>query len=153
MMSETEALAGKASGVEYSPTRANRRYVPLEPISVVLLMDDSYISHGVASNISTSGACLIMNTEVEPDGHVRVRFSRNHQEELFQAKARVVWAGEGMDPHLEIVGVMVGIQFLDVEPALEEKIVAALEKGRFHEVGMPSATEGPDALPPPSTGT
>jgi hypothetical protein len=90
---------------------------------------------------------------MEPGSHVWVRFSRNHQEELFQAKARIVWAGEGMDPNLEIVGVMVGVQFLDVEPALEEKIIDTLEQGRFHEVGMPAAPDGPEVLPTPPSGT
>jgi hypothetical protein len=67
----------------------------------------------------------------------------NHHEELFQAEARIVWAGEGMDPHLEIVGVMVGVQFLEVDPALEEKIFDTLEQGRFLEVGMPDVKKGP----------
>jgi hypothetical protein len=140
MMSEAEAVAKKEGGLEYSSTRVNRRYVPLETVSAVLLADDCYLAHGVASNISASGACLITNTVMEPGGRVRVRFSTNHQEELFHAEARIVWAGEGMDPHLEIVGVMVGVQFLDVDPALEEKIIDTLEQGRFHEVGMPAAT-------------
>ena len=152
-MSEAEAVVKKEGGLEYSPTRTNRRYVPLKPVSAVLLADSGYLAHGVASNISASGACLITNTVMEPGSRVRVQFSTNHQEELFQAEARIVWASEGMDPHLEIVGVMVGVQFLDVEPALEEKITDALEQGRFHEVGMMAGTDGPEVPLPPSNGT
>jgi hypothetical protein len=144
MMKEAKAVTKVEDGKELSPTRANRRYVPLKPVSAVILADDCYLAHGVVSNISTSGACLITNTVMENGSDVRVQFAANQHEELFQLEARIVWSSEGMDPNLEIVGVMVGLQFLDMRPMLQEKISDILEQGYFHEVGVPSREDCPD---------
>jgi len=136
-MIEAEIEAQNDDGEESQPIRAARRFVPVEPVSVVLFTENELLGHGVVSNISESGACLITSTLVEPQEHIRVTFKAKSQEDLFQSRARVVWSGEGMDPNLEIVGVMVGISFLDCSPTQREKVAEILKQGFFHEIAPP----------------
>ena len=140
---EVKAAAQDAEKAEFTRTRATRRYIPLETVNALVLSEQFYLAHGVVSNISETGACLITNTVIEPGQKLQVRFITGKGVELFQTRARVVWSAEGMDPHMEIVGVMSGVQFLDDSRLLQDKIVEILEKGNFHEVGAadPDATQ------------
>lgn len=134
-MSEANVEPQEGGGVEFTPTRATRRYVPLETVNAVILSDDFVLAHGIVSNISESGACLITNTSVEVGQKLQIRLSTSNKIELFQTLGRVVWSGEGIDPNLEIVGVMLGVQFLDGPSALPDQLGEILQKGKFHEVG------------------
>jgi hypothetical protein len=134
-MSEAEVTEDQEKEREYEATRAARRYVPLETVNAFVLSEDFIVAHGIVSNISETGACLITNTVIEPGQTLQIRFSTCNKTDLFQTSAKVVWSGEGMDPNLEIVGVMVGIAFQEVSYSLQETITDILEKGNFHEVG------------------
>lgn len=134
-MSEAEVTGDKGREREYEATRAARRYVPLKTVNAFVLSEDFIVAHGIVSNISETGACLITNTVIEPGQTLQIRLSTCNRTDLFQTAAKVVWSGEGMDPHLEIVGVMVGIAFQEVSYSLQETITDILEKGNFHEVG------------------
>lgn len=142
-MSKAKAKGKKKRDLQFSPSRASRRYVPVESVSAFVVSDSSFLAHGIVSNISARGACLITNTAIEEGEHIRVRFSTSNKNELFQAQARVVWAGEGMDPNMEIVGVMVGLAFEDVSPSFEDEILEILEQGTFHEVGAADRKKQP----------
>ena len=134
-MNQTEVSQDKEKEREYEATRAARRYVPLETVNAVGVSEDFIVAHGIVSNISETGACLITNTVIEPGQTLQIRFNTCNKTDLFQTSAKVVWSGEGMDPNLEIVGVMVGIAFMEVSYELQDTITDILEKGNFHEVG------------------
>ena len=127
----------------YAPARDSSRFVPLETISAILVSEDAFLGHGVVSNISESGACLITNAMIEPDRAIRVKFSTSQGTELFQTPARVVWSGEGMDRHSEIVGVLVGVTFKD-SPDSHDKIAEVLRRDLFHKVGSPDQRDQVD---------
>ncbi len=146
-MSEAEIEAQNDDGEESRPKRTARRFVPVEPVSVALFTENELLGHGVVSNISESGACLITSTLIEPQEHIRVTFKARSHDHLFQSRARVVWSGEGMDPNLEIVGVMVGIAFLDCSPTQREKVAEILEQDWFHEIAPPEAEKQPSHAP------
>jgi hypothetical protein len=118
-----------------------RRFVPLETISAALLEDDRVVAHGIVSNISERGACLITNTPLEPGRTVKIQLRTKGRTELFDAEARVVWSGEGLDPASEIVGGRIGATFINVSQSKRETMVAILENSYFQEVGAPETSE------------
>ncbi len=133
-MSQAQVVVEKIETIVYAPVRDESRFVPLETISAILVSDKGLVGHGVVSNISESGACLITNALMDADQEIQVKFSTRKGMELFQTPARIVWSGEGMDRHSEIVGVLVGVMF-QTPPDSQGKILEVLERDLFCEVG------------------
>ena len=140
-MSETDTVENSEKVTKYSATRAARRYVALETVNALVLCGDVVVAQGVVSNISECGACVITNTVIEPGQSLQIRFSTSDKTELFQSRVKVVWSREGMDSHLEIIGGMVGVAFVEVSWSLQNTITDLLEKGSFLEVGAPDVQE------------
>jgi hypothetical protein len=149
-MSKAESAAQAGSQALAEPTRVVGRFVPVEPVSAVLLVNESFLGYGVVSNISERGACLITNIMIEPQHKIRVKFTDGQRREFFQAQAQVVWSGEGMDPNSEIVGVTVGITFHDLSDAQRKRIAEVLNNGSFHPVGELDSPEEREVLLPAS---
>ncbi len=146
-MSEAEVEAQNGER-EFDAVRAASRYVPVETVSAIILSDEAFLGHGIVSNISESGACLITSTMMEPHQEICVKFTNSRRIEIFQTRARVVWSSEGMDPHLEIVGVMVGLAFRDLSEQKRREIEKVLEQTIFQEVEAPDVVEERDVLLP-----
>ena len=124
------------------PKRTGRRLVPVETINAHLMQSDVLSAGGIVSNVSECGACLITNAAISPGKRVRVKLS-SPRRELFEVDAAVVWCREGIDRIKEIVGVLVGVSFVDVSPELRQVIRAALGSGSFQEV-VPADDSNPD---------
>ena len=65
-MSEADVSNSRGKDAKYDATRAARRYVPLETVNAFVLSKNFIVAHGIVSNISETGACLITNTLIEP---------------------------------------------------------------------------------------
>ena len=126
--------------------RAGRRLVPTETISVALTREDSLNAFGIISNISEYGACLITNVSLERNRIVRVQLSSPQHESLLMTEARVSWCAEGVDPVKAIVGVMVGVSFLNLDGDQQRKMAELLSSDRFQEVLPPETPEEEEVL-------
>ncbi len=133
-MNEAQVVAKNEASL-YEAIRETGRFIPLETVSAILVSDDGFLGHGIVSNISEKGACLITSTMIEPGQKIRVKFTVRRGNELFQIPAKIVWSAEGMDRHSEIVGVLVGVVFQPSSDSQRKTIVEILERDLFHPVG------------------
>lgn len=132
--------------MEYEgPVRANRRLVPVETMTVALVQPGALAARGIVSNVSERGACLITNTAIERGRRVRLTLS-SRRSELFQTEALVAWCREGIDRIKEIVGVMIGVAFVDVSPELHQTIQGVLDSESFQEIVPPDAGDPDDVV-------
>jgi hypothetical protein len=141
-MSEAQVAAENVASI-YDAVREACRFVPVETVSAILVSDTGFLGHGVVSNISIKGACLITNTMIEPHKEIRVQFTVHRGDELFQVPAKVVWSAEGMDRNSEIVGILMGVAFQPLSDSQRKTIVEILERGLFHSVGPPDESVEP----------
>ena len=136
-------VAAKSTASMFDAVREAGRFIPVETISAILVSDSGFLGHGVVSNISEKGACLITNTMIDRDQKIRVQFTANRGDELFQVPAKVVWSAEGMDRNSEIVGILVGVAFQPLSDSQRKRIAEILERGLFHSVGSPDESVEP----------
>ncbi|MFQ5789241.1 MAG: PilZ domain-containing protein [Acidobacteriota bacterium] len=124
---------------EPSEKRGARRFIPLEPVSAVLMGRGSSLGQGIVSNISRTGACLVTNAQFSPHEPVRLLLRDRRRGEIFDSEARTVWSAEGMEVSRKIVGVLVGVSFGDGSPFQREKLQELLDSERFYEIRSPRA--------------
>lgn len=96
--------------------RALPRIVPARSLSAHILDGDLTVSRGTVSNISESGAFLVTDRCLARGATVRVVLGEGRSGFL-DTQARIVWSGDGVDPHSEIVGSLQGVLFSDLSPS------------------------------------
>ena len=99
--------------------RALPRVVPARSLSAHILDGDLTVSRGTVSNISESGAFLVTDRCLARGAKVRVVLGEGRNGFL-DTQARIVWSGNGVDPHSEIVGSLQGVLFSELSPSHRE---------------------------------
>jgi hypothetical protein len=110
----------------------------MKSILASLVDDESQIARGIVSNISISGARVVTNVLIDQGRTVKLRmFPQKHR--LVETEARVVWGTESIEPTMEVVGALQGVQFTRVEPHQHRDIRRMLISPDFREMWAPPA--------------
>lgn len=110
------------------------RYLPTATLRVGLTAPD--ISRrdpvfGIVANMSSTGACLIINRALPVETKLALSVSIKGCEDLARVSAEVVWSVERLEPIKEIVGYLTGVTF---ETESKETVQELLSSGMFQLV-------------------
>lgn len=94
------------------------RFVPTKSVLASLMDDGTPVARGIVSNISEAGARLVTNTMVDLGRTIDLRM-RLQPNRLLETPARVVWGTESIEPSMEVVGALQGVEFR--HPSLYER--------------------------------
>ena len=105
------------------------RFLPLETIEVHFRSDHKHRQiFGIISNMSETGACIIMNRGVPLNSKVTLEIRSRREHKLLEESAWIVWCAERMEPVKEIVGYLTGVRF---DKESQPRIKALLACGIF----------------------
>ena len=108
------------------------RFLPLETIEVHFRSDEKRRQvFGIISNMSETGACIIMNREVPLNSKVTLEIRSRREHKLLEEPAWIVWCAERMEPVKEIVGYLTGVRF---DRESQPRIKALLSSGIFQRI-------------------
>ncbi len=114
------------------------RFVPMKSILASLMDGESRIAQGIVSNISVSGARVVTDVLVDQGRTVKLRmFPRKRR--IVETEARVVWGTESIEPTMEVVGALQGVEFMRVEPYRHRDIRRMLNSPDFSDMWTPPA--------------
>jgi hypothetical protein len=110
----------------------------MKSILASLMDGESQIARGIVSNISISGARVVTDVLIDQGRTVKLRMFPQKRR-LVETEARVVWGTESIEPTMEVVGALQGVQFMGVEPHQHRDIRRMLISPDFRDMWTPPA--------------
>ncbi len=95
--------------------RANARFVPSRPVTVVFEGRDNTRAYGVVANLSEGGVCVWSDAHLKAGQDVSLAVSFARASRPVHAEGRVVWTGPGSKPGASRYGVQFDPETPDVE--------------------------------------
>lgn len=106
---------------DYRDCRISPRFVPEDSVSATILDGDFHVVHGIVANLSESGASLVTNRCVGCGPDIEVKLTQNNHG-VFNSRAKVVWKSQGKARTKDVVGVLLGVSFLEVSERQRKKM-------------------------------